>query len=142
MPVTTRSQTKSKAIYLSQATCVSDMTTGVSSKTTSVPPRNPYSWYVKELTYKWTEIIESILQGYARTNETAILTKNGVQYNVCFEFTFKYDRSNGMQTEQPRIVSVLKSNHNDTTPAEIDYIRFLIKQQYNKILREFYLTQF
>lgn len=124
---------------------INDIASKTCDDTTNFPPKPPNvseenkilmntsNWQIVYMTQKWYQIIRCLDEGRCKTTETAIISKNGVEYHIKFNLYFRYDRYNGMDTEDPKITYISKNDIKDVTETEWMHIIQLIKQNYKKI---------
>ena len=79
---------------------------------------------------KFKEIVDCLDHGRATTREVIVLEKGKTQFEVNFNFSFTYDRSNGIVADKPIITKISKSNGKDATEAEKNMIISYIEQNY------------
>jgi len=76
------------------------------------------------------KLIKSCLdEGRATTKEVIIMEKEGVNYEVRFDFHFRYDWSNGLQSDPIRL-TITKDNGEEATSSEETIIRHYIDTHY------------
>ncbi len=80
-----------------------------------------------------SELFKSVVKymdnGRATTPEVIIMEKNGIEFNVSFNFEFTYDWSNGMDALKPE-VTIVKSNGKAPTSMEKITIENYIQKNY------------
>ena len=80
-----------------------------------------------------TEIYKNVIQyldnGRATTPENIVLQKNGIKFEVEFNYSFTYDWSNGVIADEPEF-DVTKSNGKNVTATELSNIKKIIREIY------------
>ena len=80
-----------------------------------------------------TEIYKNVIQyldnGRATTPENIVLQKNGIKFEVDFNYSFTYDWSNGVIADEPEF-DVTKSDGKDVTDDELSDIEEIIREIY------------
>ena len=94
---------------------------------------NKMGWFIIYISYKWYQIVKCLDEGRCKTTETAILTKNGIEYHIKFKLYFSYNCYDGMKADDPKITFIYKNNMEDADEDDWKYIVQLIKQKYKNI---------
>lgn len=74
-------------------------------------------------------VLKYLDSGRASTPEVIIMEKNGVEFNISFNFRFTYDWSNGMNASKPEI-KIIKNNGKEPTALERKTIESYIETHY------------